>query len=187
MRRDHKEGRAMHKPKYPEWARREAMLWKIHEWVEDRPAGEEVIRVERLVPLLGGGEYVNPTDQDADEATVKLQDDLINRFIALVKEGLIDADIHSVERLPLVLATVRRLSDRVLEMIQELPDPNRALLDRLDDLTVAIRGLQDVPEEEKGTIERLAEELKELGRRSITPVVAEKLTSLIDSLLPLLR
>jgi len=177
----------MHKPKYPEWARREAILWKIHEWVEVRPTGEEVIRVERLVPLLGGGEFVNPTEADADQVAVKLQDDLINWFIALVKEGLIDADIHSVDRLPLVFATVRRLTDRGLEMIQELPDPNRALLGRLDALTVAIRGLQDVPEEKKEAAEWLTEELKELGRKSITPVVAEKLTALIDNLLPLLK
>ena len=117
---------------------------------------------------------------------MKLQDDLINRFITLVKEGLIDADIHSVERVPLVFATVRRVSDRGLEMIQELPDPNRALLDRLDDLTAAIQGLQDVPEKEKYSFERRAEEFKELARRSVTPVVADKLTALLDSILSLL-
>jgi len=129
---------------------------------------------------------VNPTDPDADEVAVKLQDDLINRFITLVKEGLIDADIHSVERVPLVFATVRRVSDRGLEMIQELPDPNRALLDRLDDLTAAIQSLQDVPEKEKYSFERRAEEFKELARRSVTPVVADKLTALLDSILSLL-
>ena len=129
---------------------------------------------------------MNPTDPDADEVAVKLQDDLINRFITLVKEGLIDADIHSVERVPLVFATVRRVSDRGLEMIQELPDPNRSLLDRLDDLTAAIQGLQDVPEKEKYSFERRAEEFKELARRSVTPVVADKLTALLDSILSLL-
>ncbi len=38
--RDHKEGRAMYKPEYPELVRREAMLWAIYEWVQDRPAGD---------------------------------------------------------------------------------------------------------------------------------------------------
>jgi len=40
-------------------------------------------------------------------------------------------------------------------MIQELPDPNSSLLDRLNDLTVAIRGLQDVPPEDKDAAEKL--------------------------------
>ena len=168
----------MYKPAYPEWGRREAMLWAIHEWVQDRPAGEDVIRVDRLVPLLGGGEYANPTDPDADQVAVKLQDDLINRFIALVREGLIDASIESIDRLPLVFATVRGLTGRGLEMIQELPDPSRSLLARLDAMTVAIQGLQDVPEEDRDAAEQAVEELKDFARR-FAPGAALKLLAVL--------
>ena len=70
----------MYKPEYPEWGRREAMLWAIHEWVQDRPPGKDMIRESELATLVGGGEYVNPTDPDADKVAAKFQDDQINLF-----------------------------------------------------------------------------------------------------------
>ena len=163
---DHKEGRAMYKPEYPEWGRREAMLWAIHEWVQDRPAGDEVIRVEQLATLVRGGEYVNPMDDDPNkQAAKKFQTEQINLFRTLVNEGLIDADIDGVEEQPVIYATVRRLTRQGLQMIQELPDPSRSLLDRLDDMTVAIRGLQDVPEEDKEAAEKALEVLKDFAQK----------------------
>ena len=99
----------MYKPEYPEWGRREAMLWAIHEWVQDRPPGKDMIRGSELATLVGGGEYVNPTDPDADKVAAKFQDDQINLFKTLVNEGLIDADIHKpIEELSFTSATVRR-------------------------------------------------------------------------------
>jgi hypothetical protein len=151
----------MYKPEYPEWGRREAMLWAVHEWVQDRPAYEDIIRVERLATLVGGGEYVNPTDTDADEVAAKFQYEQLNLFITLVNEDLIDADVESLEEPPyIVWATVRGLTGRGLQMIQELPDPNSSLLLRLDDVTTAIRGLQDVSPEDKDATEKALEEFK---------------------------
>ena len=67
-------------------------------------------------------------------------------FITLVNEGLIDATIHKpIEELPFTSVTLRGLSRQGLLLIQELPDPNQALLSRLDEMAAAIRGLQDVP------------------------------------------
>jgi hypothetical protein len=173
----------MYKPEYPEWGRREAMLWAIYEWVQDRPAGEDLIRESKVATLVGGGEYANPTDLDADKEAVKYQTEQINLFITLVNEGLIDADIHKpIEDLPFTSATVRGLSGKGLQMIQELSDPDQALLDRLDDMTLAIKGLQDVPEEEK---EELIEELKDFARR-LAPQLTLKLLPLLDKLLALL-
>ena len=173
----------MYKPEYPEWGRREAMLWAIHEWVQDRPAGEDMIWVDRLATLVGGGEYVDPFDNDPDkQAAKKFQTEQINLFLTLVREGLIDADIHkSVEHLPFLNATVRGLSGRGLQMIQELPDPDRSLLDRLDDMTVVIKGLQDVPEEDKDAAEKALEELKEFARKFGPAAAVQILAALTKS------
>ena len=177
---DHKEGRAMYKPEYPEWGRREAMLWAIHEWVQDRPAGDQVIRVEQLATVVRGGEYMNPMDDDPyKQAAKKFQTEQINLFRTLVNEGLIDADIDGVEEQPVIYATVRRLTRQGLQMIQELPDPSRSLLDRLDDMTVAIRGLQDVPEEDKEAAEKALEVLKDFAQKFGQAVAVQILLALI--------
>jgi hypothetical protein len=103
---------------------------------------------------------------------VKYQTEQINLFITLVNEGLIDADIHKpIEELSFTSATVRGLSGQGLQLIQELPDPNRALLDRLDAMTVAIQELRDVPPEEKEAAEKALEELKDFVRK-VTPAAA---------------
>jgi hypothetical protein len=170
----------MYKPEYPEWGRREAMLWAIHEWVQDRPAGDEVIRVEQLATLVRGGEYVNPMDDDPNKQAAKMfQTEQINLFRTLVNEGLIDADIDGVEEQPVIYATVRRLTRQGLQMIQELPDPSRSLLDRLDDMTVAIRGLQDVPEEDKEAAEKALEVLKDFAQKFGQAVAVQILLALI--------
>jgi hypothetical protein len=162
----------MYKPEYPEWGRREAMLWAIYEWVQDRPAGDDTIRESQVATLVGGGEYANPTDPDADKQAVKYQTEQINLFITLVNEGLIDADIHKpIEELSFTSATVRGLSGQGLHLIQELPDPNRALLDRLDAMTVAIQRLWDVPPEEKEAAEQAVEVLRDFAQR-FTPAAA---------------
>jgi hypothetical protein len=173
----------MYKPEYPEWGRREAMLWAIHEWVQDRPAGEELIWIERLATLVGGGEYVQPNDQDPDkQAAKKFQREQINLFITLVNEGLIDASIHTVAQPPyFIYAAVRGLTGRGLQLIQELPDPNSSLLTRLDAMTIAIRGLQDVPEEEKDAAEQRVEELKDFARRFGPAAAAQILAALLGS------
>jgi hypothetical protein len=170
----------MYKPEYPEWGRREAMLWAIHEWAQDRPPGKDMIRESEVATLVGGGEYVNPTDPDADKVAAKFQDDQINLFKTLVNEGLIDADIHKpIEELSFTSATVRGLSERGLRLIQELPDPNSSLLDRLDDMTVAIRDLQDVPEEDKEAAEKALEVLKDFAKKFGQAAAVQILLALI--------
>jgi len=155
------------------------MLWAIHEWVQDRPAGEHLIRERQVATLVGGGEYANPTDPGADKVAAKFQDEQINLFISLVNEGLIDADIHKpIEELSFTSATVLGLSGPGLQMIQELPDPNRALLDRLDAMTIAIQSLQDVPEEDREGAEQALEELKDFARR-FAPGAALKLLAVL--------
>ena len=56
-------------------------------------------------------------------------------------------------------------------MIQELPDPNGFLLDRLDDMTVAIQRLRDVPPEEKEAAELAVDVLRDFAQR-FTPAAA---------------
>ena len=174
----------MYKPEYPELVRREAMLWAIYEWVQDRPAGEDTIQVERLVTLLGGGEYVQPNDQDPDkQAAKKFQGEQIDLFVSLVKEGLIDAHIHSVEEQDVAKATVHGLTTPGKQMIQELPDPNRFLLDRLDDMIVAIRGLQDVSEEDKDAAEKALEVLKDFFQKVGSAAAAQLLLAALRKFL----
>jgi hypothetical protein len=166
----------MDKPEYPEWGRRERMLWAIHEWVQDRPAGEYRIEVDQVATLIDDGEYVQFNDPDPDKAAAKKrQEEQINLFKDLVEEDLIKAKIHTAEETPyFAFAMVRGLSRQGEEMIQELPDPNQSLLDRLDEITVAIRGLQDVPEADKDATEKALEEIKGFVRTS-TPAVAVQL------------
>jgi len=173
----------MYKPEYPEWWRREAMLWAIYEWVQDRPAGEDRIEVERLATLVGGGEYVQPTDTDPDkQAAKKRQEEQIDLFITLVEEGLIYASIHTVEEPPyFAFAKVRGLSERGLHMIQELPDPNQALLGRLDEMAAAIRGLQDVSEEEKDAVEKALQRLTDFAEKLAPPATVQILAALFRS------
>jgi hypothetical protein len=159
------------------------MLRAIHEWVQDRPAGEDMIWVDRLATLVGGGEYVDPLDDDPDkQAAKKFQAEQINLFLTPVREGLIDADVHkSVEELPFTYATVRGLSGRGLQLIRQLPDPSRFLLDRLDDMALAIRSLQDVPDEEKDDAEKALEEIKDFARRFAPAAAVQILAALSTS------
>ena len=99
-------------------------------------------------------------------------------FRTLVNEDLIDADIHKpIEELSFTSATVRGLSGQGLQLIQELPDPNRALLDRLDAMTVAIQRLWDVPPEEKEATEQAVDVLRDLAQR-FTPAAVQFLAEL---------
>jgi hypothetical protein len=158
----------MYKSEYPEWGRREAMLWAIHEWVQDRPAGKTMLSFVEVATLVGGGEYVAPDDEDPDkQAAKKRQAEQLHLFCTLVREGLIDADLGNPINgpVPFTRVKVRGLSRWGLQLIQELPDPNRSLLNRLDDMALAIRGLQDVPDEEKDNAEKALEEIKDFARK----------------------
>jgi hypothetical protein len=126
---------------------------------------------------------VDPNDQDPDkQAAKKFQTEQIDLVVTLVNEGLIDTDIQSVEEQAVILATVRGLTRQGLQMIQELPDPNRSLLDRLDDMTVAIRGLQDVPEEDKDAAEKSLDEFKNFVRNLAPAAAVQLLAALARSL-----
>jgi hypothetical protein len=172
----------MYGPEYPEWGRREAMLWAIHEWVQNRPPGEDMLTYVQVATLVGGGEYVDPTNQDPDKQDrKKFHAEQLRLFVTLVNEGLIDADDPNPMNgpVPFTRIKVRGLTERGLQLIRELPNPKDALLGRLDDLTAAIRGLQDVPPEDRNVAEQLVEELKGFARR-LAPAAALKLLAVLD-------
>lgn len=157
----------MGKRRYPEWGRREMMLWAIHEWCQDRPAGENMIWGHQVATLVGGGKFIdNPWTEDPDEqAALKFQAEQINLFITLVREGLIDAKIlRPIAGQQLTQAIVRGLHKPGLEMIQELPDPQRSLIEALDGIAEAIRNSEGVTEEERDAAAKAAEELKQFMR-----------------------
>lgn len=166
----------MGRRRYPEWGRREMMLWAIHEWCQDRPAGEDMIWGHQVATLVGGGEFIsNPWTEDPDEqAAMKFQAEQINLFLTLVDEGLIDAKIlKPMAGQRLTQAIVRGLRRPGLEMIRELPDPQQSLVDALDGMAEAIRDLKDVPEEEKDAAAKAAEELKQFTRTAAPAAVVQ--------------
>lgn len=79
----------------------------------------------------------------------------------------------------IIFVTVRGLPGQGLQMIQEFPDPNRYLLDRLDAIALAIRGLQDVPKEDKEATEKALEAIKDFGVKFGPAAAAQILASLI--------
>jgi hypothetical protein len=158
------------------------MLWAIHEWCQDRPAGRDMLFFYEIATLVGGGEYVDPSNEDPDKpAAKKFQAEQINLFQTLVeREGLIDATIHRpVVGMPVTQATVRGLTGPGLRLIRELPDPNRSLTGALDDITLAIRNLRDVDEEEKDAAAKAAEELKTFAR-NLAPAAAVQLLAAVS-------
>jgi hypothetical protein len=74
---------------------------------------------------------------------------------------------------------VRGLSRQGKEMIQELPEPNQALLDRLDEMAAAIRGLQNVSEEEKDAAEKALERLRDFAEKLAPPATVQILAALL--------
>lgn len=160
----------MEKPAYPQWARREKVLWAMHEWCEERTDARTVLGYDELMARVGDEAYAGtPTPAGIDfdrQAIDRIQQQVLNLFVTLVNEGLIDAEVKSSSKHgpPWQFAIVRGLTREGLRAIRELPDPNDTLLQRLDAIAEAIRGLEGVPDEEKLRGIDAVEELKHFAR-----------------------
>lgn len=172
----------------PAWSQREIMLWAVHEWVQDRGPGEDMIFADKVATLFGREKYVDPTlllwpdlDQDT-RVQLKVQDERINTFLTLVNEFLIDATLHRpIYGQNLTNVTVRGLTGLGERQINEMRDPTQELLSKLDDLEVAIRSLQTVSDEEKTKGEKAVEELKGLARNAAPSATVQLLLAWIKS------
>ncbi|MEJ7816992.1 MAG: hypothetical protein WKF53_17615 [Rubrobacter sp.] len=160
----------MGRPAYPQWARREKVLWAVHEWCEERTDARTMLNYDELVLRVGDEAYEGtPTDTGIEfdrQAIDRTQAQVLSLFTTLVNEGYIDAEVKGSSKSgpPWVFASVRGLTGKGLRAIQELPDPNDALMQRLDALAEAVRELRNVPDEEKKPAIDAVEELKTFAR-----------------------
>ena len=169
----------MDRSAYPEWGRREAMLFAVNEWIKDRPDPDQRLHYYEVAALVGGPAYEGtPTETGVQydrQMIEKFQGEQINLFQSLVKQGYIDADLgHGIDGgPPFIRATVRDLTTKGYQLIEELPDPQQDLIRRLDAIAEAIRQ-SNAPEEEKAAAEKAADELKKF-MRSVSPAVATQI------------
>ena len=160
----------MEKPAYPQWARREKVLWAVHEWSEDRTDARTPLYYHELVELVGDEAYTGtPTDTGIEvdrQGIDRAQAQVLNLFMTLISEGYIDAEVKGSSKTgpPWSFAIVRGLTREGLRAIQELSDPNDQITQRLDAIAEAIRCLQSVPDEEKRPAISAVEELKHFFR-----------------------
>ncbi len=160
----------MERPAYPQGARREKMLWAVHEWCEDRTDARTTLGYDELVSMVGDEAYTGTLTATGVEfnrqAIHRAQAQVLNLFTTLVDEGYIDGEVKGRSKTgpPWTFASVRGLTEKGLRAIQELPDPNDALMQRLDTIAEAIRELPNVPAKEKRPAIDAVEELKTSAR-----------------------
>lgn len=160
----------MDRVEYPEKARRESMLWAVHEWFQRQADYTPILRYYE-VESMG-----IPVGADATTDAERQKAHRLNLFIRLVHEGYIDAELRRefVGGPPITSAVVRGLTERGLLEIGELPDADRRLEQSLDALKSQIEALTDVPEDRKETAANAVEELKRFAR-GLAPGVALEL------------
>lgn len=145
-------------------------MWAVHEWCEDRTDARTMLNYDELVSRVGDEAYTGtPTATGTEfdrQAVDRTQAQVLNLFTTLVNEGYIDAEVKGSYKggPPWVFASVRGLTGKGLRAIQELPDPNDALIQRLDAIAEAVRELHNVPDEEKKPAIDAVEELKTFAR-----------------------
>ncbi len=167
----------MEKPRYPQWALREKILWAVHEWCEDRTDTRKPLHYSELVAMVEDEVYQGtPTATGIEldrQAVERAQAHVLNTFLTLVTESYIDAEPRGGYKggPPFTHAFVRGLGDKGLIAIQELPD---RITESLDAIAEAIRALPDVPAEEKKSAIDAAKELKTF-LRGLSPTVAIEL------------
>ena len=122
----------MDRTQYPEKAQRESMLWDVHEWFQRQTDYNPTLRYDQVVsmgiPL--DTDTVTDTGIEVDVAAVQRQNtQQLNRFVRLVNEGYIDAELKRefVGGPPFTSAVVRGLSEKGLLEIGELPDADKRL------------------------------------------------------------
>ncbi len=125
----------MNRAEYPEKAKRESLLWDVHEWFQrqaDYTPRLLYYEVERMgIPAEADTE----ASADADEAAAERHKaQQVNLFVRLVHEGYINADLRRefVGGPPFTSAVVRGLSERGLTEIGELPDPQEKIIRGLE-------------------------------------------------------
>ena len=159
----------MDRVEYPEKARRESMLWAVHEWFQQQ---DDYTPILRFYDVEGMG---LPVEADASDATERQKAHRLNLFLRLVNEGYIDADPKKeyAGGPPFSSAMVRGLTEQGLLEIGELPAADRRLEQSLDALKAQIEAL-DVPEDRKEGAVQAVEELKRFAR-GLGPGVAIEL------------
>ena len=145
-------------------------MWAVHEWCEDRTDARTMLNYDELVSRVGDEAYKGtPTATGTEfdrQAVDRTQAQVLNLFTTLVNDGYIDAEVKGSYKggPPWVFASVRGLTEKGLQAIQELPNPHDALMHRLDAIAEAVRELHNVPDEEKKPAIEAVEELKTFAR-----------------------
>lgn len=147
-------GVVMDRVRYPEKAQRESMLWDVYEWFQEQTDYSPRLRYYQVVsmgiPL--GTDTETAEGVQVDIAAVERQNtQQLNRFIRLVNEGYIDADLKRefVGGPPFTSAIVRGLTERGLIFIGELPDPQQRLIQGLEANIGRIEEDTSLPNERK--------------------------------------
>ncbi|MGB3634540.1 MAG: hypothetical protein WA982_10915 [Rubrobacteraceae bacterium] len=82
---------------YPEWGKRERMLWRVHEWCQDRTEPQQRLEYDTVATMVGDPVYEGtPTDQGTTydaQAMQKHMGDQMHLFLNLVDEGYIHAEV----------------------------------------------------------------------------------------------
>ncbi len=117
----------------PEKAQRESMLWDVYEWFQEQADYNPRLRYDQVVsmgiPL--NTDTTTETGVEVDVAAIERQNaQQLNRFVRLVHEGYIDAELKRefVGGPPFTSAVVRGLTEKGLVEIGELPDPQQKLV-----------------------------------------------------------
>ena len=138
------------------------MLRIIREWASTQPDAGPVLRYHEFIELFGAiaEESGNRSAEDVYQQVAVHK----NRYIRLVDEGYINARYRGEYKggTPFTISWIRCLSERGLQAIEVLPDPQAQTLAMLDSIAVAIRALNDeeAPAEQKRVAERALNELR---------------------------
>jgi hypothetical protein len=134
-------------PRYPEKAHRESMLWDVYEWFQEQTDPQPRLWYHEVasmgIPLATDRETETGTEVDV-VAVERQSSQAINRFVRLVDEGYINAQLQKgvLGGPAFSSALVRGLTEKGLIEIGELPDPTERLVLGLD---AAIRVIQRDP------------------------------------------
>lgn len=172
---------------YPEWGKRERMLWRVHEWCQDRTDPQQKLMYDAVATMVGDPVYEGaPTEQGSvfdAQAMQKHMGEQMNLFLNLVDEGYIHADVNRGSYKggpPFTFATMRGLTEKGLRAIGELPKPQDELLRRLDRIEKAIQELGDsASPDERQKATRAVKELKHFVRGLPPSAAVEVLSRLL--------
>lgn len=161
---------------YPELERRRELLRLIHEWTNAQPEAEPHLSYSDFIELMGVGPE-DPENYDAQDVYRQAAAHA-NRLMRLIDEGYINARYDGGYKMgpPFSFVWIKGLTERGMQVIEELPDPQAQTMALLDDIADAIRTLNDAeaPPEQKRVAERAINELKHFIR-GLPPGIANEL------------